>query len=184
MAQTGKKRPSGLPSGSQSPTGPSTDPAPLPVAPRPIRGRRAATHDAVLALTTGSEPVGRVSVDGVLYDMADPARFTLRQAGLINRTMERIKALEAKKDPTEKDDRDYSSALRALAGQAVPDVPGEVWEKMGASQLADLAIAFFGLAALRSPRLSMLSRMRPAGTTRSRTSPGSTAEPQSAQATG
>lgn len=156
--------------------------------PRGSQGHRdKATHDPLLALTTGPEPIGKVSVDGRLYDMADPAHFTLRQAGHLDRAIKRIRDLEAKKDPTPKDDDAYHSALREVAGMAVPEVSGDDWAKMGAGQLADLAVSFFGLAALRNPRLSLLRRMerqRSPGPRQSRTSRSSTAAPQSAQGTG
>lgn len=153
------------------------------MAPRTSKRSTEREADPILALTTGSTPVGKVSVDDVVYDMVDPAHFTLRQVGHIERAMERVKTLEAKKAPTEKDDADYNAALRALAGQACPDVPGDAWRKVGTGQLADLAVAFFGLVALRSPRLSLLKRLPPnpsAGRTPLRTSRGSTGQPQSA----
>lgn len=146
--------------------------------PRASQGGSGASHDPVLALTTGGEALGKVDVDGQVYDMADPKHFSLREFGWVQRAMDQVVALEqkaARRDTTAKDERDYLAALVTIAHAAAPDVPMEVWPKMGASQLGDLALAFFGLLALRSPRLSLLKRLSTDGPTPSQTSRGSTA---------
>lgn len=139
-----------------------------------------ARESAVLRLTTRKgETIGWVSVDGTMYELANPAHFGLREAGTIGRAMTRIAELEALAEleaTTDEQEVEYHDRLLQVARAVLPGAPIEALTKLASGALSELVVHFFGTAASLSPRLQMITRTPvPTGTTSSRSSRGSTA---------
>jgi len=100
-----------------------------------------------------------VTIDGDRYDLLSADQIGLRLTGEIDRLWKRICALEETEGPTDADEAEYKSKLTVLGSIVLPDAPEDVVERQPVSNLKDLAVSFFVLAASKSPRMAMMLRL-------------------------
>ncbi len=135
------------------------------------------SDSAVLTLDAIEGSVDVVRVDGASYDLIGTNALGLKTRARVARLAKRIEDLEglAEDAITETEEQEYQTRLRELAGIALPSAPSRALDRLGTGQLADLAVAFFVRAAMRSPRMGLLRTMSPTGATSSPSSKPSTA---------
>ena len=101
-----------------------------------------------------------VELDGARYGLTRPAILGLRRQRRCEVVFDRMRAIELiADDASESDEREYHSLCREIAGYALPGASAAVLDALDDEQLGDLAILFFGQAAVRSRRLEALRNM-------------------------
>lgn len=126
-----------------------------------VQHKKTARHSAgasapVITIESLVGPADVVEIDGERYDLATLASFGLRANAEAKREAARIQYLEQIEAPTEADEREHRQRLQELVRMALPKAPPTIAERLGDGQLADIVVAFFVLAAKRSPRMEML----------------------------
>jgi len=146
----------------------SEEPTDEPVAPIPPRGSEASADPArrePLLTLTQLDPLTRefVLIDGVAYDLANRDAWGLKQRLVVKHLADRCEELEKLVEPTPEEEAEYVQRLRGLVQTALPDLPGEVLDRLLPGQLSDIWLSFLACLIQKGKASPLMMLMKRAG---------------------
>lgn len=96
-----------------------------------------------------AQPKG-IKIDGVFYEYIDPNEWSLSERNAFTHQYERIRKLEAVKNPSDRHERAYNEATIKLLQMAVLELPEETIMHLNIGARTTLMMDFFLKAAKQS----------------------------------
>jgi hypothetical protein len=144
------------------------EPAGEPVAPIQPLGSEApvdaARREPLLTLAQ-LDPLARdfVLIDGVAYDLANRDAWGLKQRLVVKHLTDRCEELEKLVEPTPEEEAEYVQRLRGLVQTALPDLSGEVLDRLLPGQLSDIWVSFLACLVQKGRVSPLMMLMKRAG---------------------
>jgi hypothetical protein len=104
-----------------------------------------------------------VLIDGVAYDLANRDTWGLKQRLAVKHLTDRCEELEKLVEPTPEEEAEYVQRLRGLVQTALPDLPGEVLDRLLPGQLSDIWVSFLACLVQKGKAGPLMMLMKRAG---------------------